>query len=71
MPLPEMPVVLEFRDGERSCPPHVVSNLAMAEIDTIRFTYEEAVRQADQAILKNLLKGFQQDMIYKHFRDNR
>ncbi len=71
MPLPEPPIMIEFRDGEKSVPPHIASNISIAEIDPFNYTYEEAVRLSEQALMKNLLKGFQQDMIYKHFRENR
>lgn len=71
MPLPEPPIVIEFRDGERAVPPHVASNIAIAEIDPVRYTYEEAVRLSDNAILRSYVNGFARDTIYKHFRDNR
>jgi hypothetical protein len=71
MPLPEPPIMIEFRDGERSVPPHVASNIALAEIDAIRFTYEEAVLLSNEAIMKNLLRSYQNDAVYKHFRDHR
>ena len=71
MPLPEPPIMIEFRDGEKSVPPHIASNISIAEIDPFNHTYEEAVRLSEQALMKNLLKGFQQDMIHKHFRENR
>ena len=71
MPLPEMPIVLEFRDGERSVPPHVASNISLAELDTLRYTYEEAVQLSNNAILRNFANRFQQDLVHKHFRDHR
>lgn len=71
MPLPEPPIVIEFRDGERSVPAHVASNIAIAEIDPVRYTYEEAVALTDNAILKRYINNFGQDVVYKHFRDNR
>ena len=70
MPLPEPPIMIEFRDGERSVPPHVASNIAIAELDPVRYTYEEAVKLSNDAIMKNLVNNFQRDMIYKHFREN-
>jgi hypothetical protein len=71
MPLPQQPIVIEFRDGERSVPPHVASNIAIAKLDPAYYTYEEAVRLSEDALMKAYLQNFQQDMIYKHFRDNR
>lgn len=71
MPLPPQPIVIEFRDGERSVPAHVASNIAIAEIDPVRYTYEEAVRLSDDALMRKLLSNYQQEFIYKHFRDNR
>jgi hypothetical protein len=71
MPLPEPPIMIEFRDGEQSVPPHVASNITLAELDPIRYTYEEAVRLSNDAVMKNLLRSYQNEAIYKHFRDNR
>jgi hypothetical protein len=71
MPLPEPPIVVEFRDGEHSIPPHVMANISIAEIDPQRYTYEEAVQLSNNAILRSYVNKFGQDVIYKHFRDNR
>lgn len=71
MPLPEPPIMIEFRDGERSVPPHLASNIALAEMDPIRYTYDEAVRLSNDAVMKNFLRSYQSEVVYKHFRDNR
>ena len=71
MPLPEPPVVIEFRDGERSVPAFVASNIAVAGIDPLAFTFEEARAIADKAIERNFINNAQQRMIRSHFVENR
>lgn len=60
---------LEFRDGKRTVPDHVVS--MMAGLDTHKFTYEEATRLAEKKIVRDRLNEIQGNIITRHFRDNR
>lgn len=65
------PTVLEFRDGERSVPEHVAHLIVLAELDTIRYTYEEAIEIANDALLRSRLNEAQRQLTLAHFRDHR
>ena len=71
MPLPEPPVMIEFRDGERSVPAHVASNIAVSGIDPVAYSFEDAIKVADRAIERNFINNAQLKMIHKHFAENR
>lgn len=70
MPLPQ-PTVIEFRDGERSVPEHVAKLIALAEIDPVRYTYEEAVEITNDQLLRSRLNDAMWKVISGHFRDHR
>ena len=65
------PIVLKFRDGEMSVPPHVAQNIVLSEIDPELYTYEEAVRLSNEANLKRIVNDFQWRVVNRHFLDNR
>lgn len=71
MPLPEPPVVIEFRDGERSVPAHLVANMNLTGVDPLTVTYEEARDLADKAVMRNFLNNATERMISRHFMDHR
>lgn len=71
MPLPDAPIVVKFRDGEVSVPPHVYSNIVLSELDPETCTYEEAVRLSNEAITKRIVNDFQDRVVHRHFLDNR
>ena len=58
---------VEFRDGTRDIPDHVRD--LMRGLDTIRFTYEQALRLAQKKVLRDKLNETQQDIISRHIRD--
>jgi len=64
-PMPE----IEFRDGPRVVPHHVAAILA--SIDTYKFTYDEAIRLANDGMLRSALGQIQRKTIDGHFRKNR
>ena len=59
-------VNVEFRDGERLVPHHVA--ILLKGFETHRMTYDEAIRVANQALVKNRLMQAQRDLISSHFR---
>ena len=59
---------LEFRDGTKVVPDHVRE--LMADLDTHKFTYEEALRLAAQKHVRDRLNAAQSDIIQRHFRDH-
>jgi hypothetical protein len=71
MPLPEQPIVIEFRDGERSVPAHVAKLIAIAELDPSLLTYEQAVEKSNNALLKKRLNDSMWKVIGSHFAENR
>lgn len=60
---------LEFRDGKREVAEYLVN--LMRGIDTVRFTYLEAIREANQKLSRDYLEGKRRDILQQHFRDNR
>lgn len=71
MPLPDPPVEIEFRDGVHAVPAWISANIDLAEIDPVRYTYEEAVRLADKAVERRFINDFAQRTIDRHFTVNR
>ena len=71
MPLPEPPVVIEFRDGERAVPAHLAANMNLTGVDPLTVTYEEMRDLANKAIMHNYLNGVVERMVSRHFVDNR
>lgn len=60
---------LEFRDGSREVPEHL-ANL-MTGLETYRLTYPEALKLINNSLLSNWLNGKQDDVLRRHFRENR
>jgi hypothetical protein len=58
----------EFRDGERPVPPHVAAMFDYLAIDTMRFTFEEAIKLANSALLQRHFDNARQHLIDEHFR---
>lgn len=64
-PMPEV----EFRDGLRVVPHHVAAILA--SVETYKFTYEEAMKLANQGMLRHALGRIQTETVNSHFRKNK
>lgn len=62
-------VAVEFRDGEKMVPGHVA--VLMKGMATHEMTYTEAIRAANQALLKNRLNQSQRDLVTSHFKQFR
>lgn len=67
-PIPE-DTMLEFRDGHRVVPEYLVTMLS--GIDTITYTYEQAVALANEGALNQQLGRARQQMIRDHFTEVR
>ncbi len=61
-------VSVEFRDGERLVPHHV--GVLMKGIETHTMTYDQAIKLANQALMKNRLNDAQRNLVSAHFRDS-
>lgn len=59
---------VEFRDGERWVPGHVAYLLRLNGVETHTLTYEQALRVANQGLVKRRLADAQQSLIRDHFR---
>ena len=59
---------MEFRDGKRAVPEHLAVLLAM--FNTVEYTYEEATRIANDALVIRQLRHVEQDIIRKHFAEH-
>lgn len=57
---------VEFRDGIREVPDHVWAMLTDMRIETFRYTYEEAIRRADQEMLARRLSEAQNELVRSH-----
>lgn len=71
MPIPDPPIEMEFRDGIQVVPPHVAYLITISEIDPIEYTYEEATRISNEAMLKHALNDAMWRKIGSHFVENR
>lgn len=60
---------LEFRDGSREVPAHLAA--LMTGLETFRFTYREALGLVNQRVFSDWLNGKQDDLLRRHFRENR
>lgn len=58
---------IEFRDGKRLVPDHLA--VLMAMFDTTEYTYEEAIKIANDALLSTQLQRIERDIIRKHFSE--
>ena len=67
---PQDPYELVFRDGRRSVAPYLVD--LMSSMDTVRYTYEEAVERVNQRMTVDFVNVAQSSVIAGHFsRDQR
>lgn len=57
---------VEFRDGTRTIPEYLAK--LMSGLDTSTLTYEQAVRKANDANVRDYLNRHQQAAIAEHFR---
>lgn len=71
MPIPDPPIEMEFRDGITVVPAHVAALISISEIDPVRYTYEEAIKISNEAMLRNRLNNVMWDTVGSHFRENR
>jgi hypothetical protein len=62
-------VAVEFRDGEKYVPAHVA--MLMKGIETHTMTYDQAIRLANQTLMKNRLQAAQASLVNAHFRVRR
>ena len=60
---------LEFRDGKREVPDHLIDLLR--QIETFKMTYEEAVKAADELRMKQFLNTSMDGVLDTHFRTRR
>jgi hypothetical protein len=65
----DLVVTVSFRDGDRDIPRYLAD--MMATIDTIRFTYTQAVEEANQKALADRINLGQRRLIAEHFSRNR
>ena len=59
---------VEFRDGERWVPGYLLHLFDYAGLEPHTMTYEEAVKAANQGMLKRVADNAQQSAIRGHFR---
>jgi hypothetical protein len=62
------PFELLFRDGRRSVPPHLVD--LMSGMDTVRYTYLEAVDRVNQKLAIDFANDAQAAVVAAHFRES-
>jgi hypothetical protein len=62
------PYELPFRDGRRSVPPHLVD--MMSGMDTIRFTYSEAIDRVNQRMTRDHINIAYDNVVAGHFRES-
>lgn len=60
---------IEFRDGERLVPAHVA--VLMKGLETHTMTYDQAIRIANQKLVKDRLGAAQRGLIQDHFKQMR
>jgi len=61
------PYELPFRDGRRTVPPHLVD--MMSGMDTVRYTYSEAVDKVNQRMTVDFVNGAYAGVVQKHFTE--
>jgi len=59
---------LEFRDGKRQVAPHVYEMLS--GIETYRYTYEEAMKVANNRLFSTHVENKHASFIKRHFKEN-
>jgi len=62
-------IELEFRDGTRSVPPHVVEILR--GVETFRFTYEQAMAEGNKRMEARVVGDHMNSIIRTHFGTQR
>lgn len=62
------PYELPFRDGRRTVPPYLVD--LMSGLDTVRYTYEEAVVQVNQRATRDHINIAHASFVSGHFRES-
>lgn len=60
---------VKFRDGPRDVVPHLAE--LMADIETHKLTYDDAVKQANAKLQTDYLNRTLGAMVTQHFRDQR
>jgi len=60
---------LEFRDGKRFVPAYLA--ILMGEIETFRYSYEEAIAAANKQAEERFLNAQQDRILAAHFREQR
>lgn len=60
---------LQFRDGPRDVPPHLAE--LMESLDLHKFTYAEAVDEANKKLMADALNKIQARVVTQHFKDQR
>ena len=58
---------IEFRDGKRSVPEYLAD--LMAGLDTIRFTYDEAVARVNNSLAADHANRAVDRIVQSHFKD--
>jgi hypothetical protein len=64
---PYDPYELVFRDGKRTVPPHLAE--MMAGIDTVRYTYSEAIDRVNNRLVADLANAQIDRIISSHTRE--
>jgi hypothetical protein len=62
-------VEIEFREGKRLVPGYLAA--AMDSLETYRMTYEEAVREGNAQMQRDVFKRALDKTIIGHFKENR
>lgn len=61
--------ILEFREGKRVVPDHLVNELK--QLETYRMTYADALKEADKKRAERWLSDLQHKVIYDHISEVR
>jgi len=62
-------VELDFRDGRFAVPAHLA--VLMADLETFRFTYKDAVAEANKRMQSNVIGDAMSKHVLGHFRGGR
>ncbi len=58
--------LVEFRDGSREVPDHLAD--LMSGLQTYKLTFDQARKEADERLTRELLEKTQRQLIEGHFR---
>lgn len=58
---------VQFRDEKREVPEHV--RLLLLGIETYKLTYEQAIAEANDKLVRDRLNQVQADILRSHFRE--